>query len=123
MSTRLVLTQVTRRRNIASTHIPEHRRNMSLAQAKSFLVRLDEDEQVRSAAHAAYTDQLLKLAVKLGYEVTGADLAEAIAELSDVGLEMSLEQLESVAGGVAGRTNKPFFEKDSVTAIRRRSSM
>ena len=73
---------------------------MSIEQAKAFLMRVDEDAAVREAAQAAYTDELLKLAKKLGYHVSPDDLRKAVAELADVGDEVSLEQLEQVAGGV-----------------------
>lgn len=92
---------------------------MSLEQAKTFLVRLDEDEKVRASAQAAYTDELLKLAGKLGYTVSASDLKEAIAELSDVGGEISMAQLETVAGGLSvsggsvSRISKPMYS-DSV---------
>ncbi|MGP1678334.1 MAG: Nif11-like leader peptide family RiPP precursor [Burkholderiales bacterium] len=74
---------------------------MSVEQAKTFLVRVDEDEQVRGSVQAAYTEELLKLAKKLGYQVSTDDLKKAITELSDVGDEVSLDQLEKVAGGIA----------------------
>lgn len=76
---------------------------MSVEQAKAFLVRVDEDEQVRESAQAAYTEELLKLARKLGYQVSTDDLKKAVVELSDVGDEVSLDQLEKVAGGFAPR--------------------
>ena len=79
---------------------------MSIEQAKAFLMRVDEDAAVRDAAQAAYTDELLKLAKKLGYHVSPDDLRKAVAELADVGDEVSLEQLERVAGGVY---TKPTF--------------
>ena len=76
---------------------------MSIDQAKAFLMRVDEDAAVREAAQAAYTDELLKLAKKLGYHVSAEDLRKAVAELSDVGDEVSLNQLERLAGGVYSR--------------------
>ena len=72
---------------------------MSVEQAKKFLGRVDEDAHVRESVQAAYTEELLKLAKKLGYQVSTDDLKKAVAELSDVGDELSLDQLEKVAGG------------------------
>lgn len=89
---------------------------MSVEQAKFFLVRADEDEQVRVALQAAYTEELLTLAKKLGYEVSPEDLKSAVAELSDVGDELSLDQLATVAGGLStagGPVSKVFSQKIS----------
>ena len=76
---------------------------MSIDQAKAFLMRVDEDQSVREAAQAAYTDELLKLARKLGYHIGPDDLKNAIAELTDVGDDVSLQHLEQMAGGVGWR--------------------
>jgi predicted ribosomally synthesized peptide with nif11-like leader len=86
---------------------------MSVEQARAFLGRVDEDEQVRNAAQAAYSAELLKLAKKLGFQVSDEDLKTAIAELSDVGDEVSLDQLENVVGGVARTV--AFRAADSIT--------
>lgn len=85
---------------------------MSVEQAKKFLGRVDEDAHVRESVQAAYTEELMKLAKKLGYEVSTDDLKKAVAELSDVGDEVSLDQLEKVAGGLSMLS---AFPQDSIT--------
>ena len=87
---------------------------MSVEQAKKFLGRVDEDAHVRESVQAAYTEELMKLAKKLGYEVSTDDLKKAVAELSDVGDEVSLDQLEKVAGGLSMLTSTSFHG-DSIT--------
>ena len=88
---------------------------MSIEQAKAFLMRVDEDAAVREAAQAAYTDELLKLAKKLGYHVSPDDLRKAVSELADVGGEYSLDQLEQVAGG--------FYSKPTIGGGRANDSL
>jgi predicted ribosomally synthesized peptide with nif11-like leader len=75
---------------------------MSLEQAKAFLERVDEDESLRASVKAAYAQDLLRIANENGFEVSVDDLNAAVAELSDFGDELSISQLEGVAGGGFG---------------------
>ena len=77
---------------------------MSVEQAQAFLAKVDEDDQLRSTVKAAYADALVRIAGDNGFEVTADDLAAAAAEMGDLGDELSLSQLEGVAGGGFGFT-------------------
>ncbi|HEX7277456.1 MAG TPA: Nif11-like leader peptide family RiPP precursor [Acidimicrobiales bacterium] len=72
---------------------------MSAEQAKEFLARVDSDDAVRASVQDAYTEQLVRVATGLGYDVSADDLKAATSEMTDLGDELSLSDLESVAGG------------------------
>ncbi|HEX7277455.1 MAG TPA: Nif11-like leader peptide family RiPP precursor [Acidimicrobiales bacterium] len=72
---------------------------MSAEQAKEFLARVDSDDAVRASVQDAYTEQLVRVATGLGYDVSADDLRAATSEMTDLGDELSLADLESVAGG------------------------
>ena len=72
---------------------------MSLEQAQAFLAKVDEDEQLRASVQAAYAAELVRIAGENGFDITADDLNAAAAEMGDLGDELSLSQLEGVAGG------------------------
>jgi predicted ribosomally synthesized peptide with nif11-like leader len=53
---------------------------MSVEHARKFLDRVNEDAQVRESAQAAYAEELLRLANRLGFHMSGEDLKEAIRD-------------------------------------------
>ena len=76
---------------------------MTIESARDLYQRINEDADFRASLEAASEEEKKQLIKDAGYEVTCKEWKQAIAEIEavDPNQELSEEELEAVAGGIA----------------------